>query len=267
MSAQPFWLNIDGCRLEATWSGPRPAQAPTLVLLHEGLGCVRLWRDFPEALSEQTGCGVLTYSRAGYGQSDPVTLPRPLTYMHDEARRVLPQILDATNVRDAIYIGHSDGASIALINAGCQVDPRLRGMALMAPHVFTEPMNLASIREAQVAYNNPETRLREKLARYHADVDVAFRGWNDAWLDPSFVEWNLEGFVNGIRCPMVLIQGHQDEYGTGDQLKAITRRAQVICDTILLEHCGHSPQRDRPEETLQTISQFVGSLDRSGASI
>lgn len=260
MSARPFWLTVDGCRLEATWSGPRPADAPTLVLLHEGLGCVSLWRDFPEALAELTGCGVLTYSRAGYGASDLVDLPRPLTYMHDEARRVLPRVLDAANVRDAILIGHSDGASIALINAGCQADPRVRGVVLMAPHVFTEPMNLASIRDARSAYNDPQTRLREKLARYHGDVDVAFRGWNDAWLDPDFVEWNLEGFVNGIRCPILLIQGHQDEYGTGAQLSAIARGAQVSCETLLLEQCGHSPQRDQPEATLAAIGQFLNAL-------
>jgi len=257
-------LTIQGRRLETRWAGPPPSAAPTLVLLHEGLGCVALWKDFLERLAELTGCGVLAYSRAGYGQSDPVELPRPLTYMHEEAREVLPRVLDAANVRDAVLIGHSDGASIALINAGAVHDPRVRGVVLMAPHVFTEPMGLASIRAAREAYghdeNGLESRLREGLARYHADVDVAFRGWNDAWLDPAFEAWNLEGFIAGIDCPLLLIQGRDDEYGTRAQLTAIESRAPGASQTLLLDDCRHSPHRDRPEATLAAIHDFVAGL-------
>lgn len=257
-------LTIQGRRLETRWAGLPPDAAPTLVLLHEGLGCVALWKDLPERLAELTGCGVLAYSRAGYGQSDPVELPRPLTYMHEEAREVLPRVLDAANVRDAVLIGHSDGASIALINAGAVHDPRVRGVVLMAPHVFTEPMGLASIRAAREAYGHDEncleSRLREGLARYHVDVDVAFRGWNDAWLDPAFEAWNLEGFVAGIDCPLLLIQGHNDEYGTRAQLTAIEARARGASQTLWLDDCRHSPHRDRPEATLAAIHDFVAGL-------
>lgn len=260
MTTRTFTLDIHGQRLEALWAGPSPTEAPTLVLLHEGLGCVALWKDFPQRLSESTGCGVLAYSRAGYGQSDPVDLPRPLTYMHDEARDVLPRVLDAANVRDAVLVGHSDGASIALINAGALRDPRVHGLVLMAPHVFTEPMCLDSIRAARRAYDAEDGRLREGLARYHADVDVTFRGWNDAWLDPGFEAWNLEGFVSGIRCPLLLIQGREDEYGTGAQLAAIEARSHTPCRTLWLDDCRHSPHRDRPEATLDAIRAFVAEL-------
>lgn len=250
-------LTVNGLRLEARWSGPRADEAPTLVLLHEGLGCVELWKDFPDQLANATGCGVLTYSRAGYGQSDPVELPRPLTYMHDEARDVLPRLLDAAQIRDAILVGHSDGASIALIQAGSQRDPRVQGLVLMAPHVFTEPMCLSSIAEAKTAYDNPDTRLRDRLGRYHRHVDVAFRGWNDAWLDPDFESWNLEGFVGGIDCPILLVQGRQDEYGTAAQIDAITRRARPDTRTLWLDDCRHSPHRDQPAATLAGIQDFV----------
>lgn len=260
MTALNDQLVVNGVTLEAQRYGPPVDRAPTLVLLHEGLGCVELWKDFPEQLAKATGCGVLVYSRAGYGQSDPVELPRPLTYMHDEARDVLPRLLDAAQIRDAILVGHSDGASIALVNAGSQRDPRVSGLVLMAPHVFTEPVCLKSIAEAKTDYDNPDSRLRDRLARYHRHVDVAFRGWNDAWLDPGFESWNLEGFVGGIDCPMLLVQGRQDEYGTSAQLDAICRHAQADCRTLWLDDCRHSPHRDQPEATLAGIQDFVHGL-------
>lgn len=250
-------LVIDGVHLEAAWHGPTPDRAPTLVLLHEGLGCVALWKDFPQRLSRLTGCGVLVYSRAGYGTSDPVPLPRPLTYMHEEARRVLPRILDAANIQRAILVGHSDGASIALINAAAIPDPRVRGLVLMAPHVFTEPMCLDSIRGAREAFQ--AGKLREGLARYHRNVDVAFKGWNDAWLDPDFEAWNLEGFIPGLRCPSLLIQGRQDQYGTHKQLDAIRADCGGPCQVTWLDNCGHSPHRDQPDATLTAIGDFVAT--------
>lgn len=248
-------LTIAGVRLEAAWHGPAPSEAPTLVLLHEGLGCVALWKDFPERLATLTGCGVLAYSRAGYGASDPVTLPRPLTYMHEEAREVLPRVLDAANIQRAILVGHSDGASIALINAAAVPDPRVRGAVLMAPHVFTEPMCLDSIRGAREAYQ--AGKLRDGLARYHRNVDVAFKGWNGAWLDPGFEAWNLEGFIPGLRVPLLLIQGREDQYGTHRQLDAIEAGCAGPCQVIWLDACGHSPHRDQPQATLTAIGDFV----------
>ncbi len=205
-------ITIAGRRIEAAWHGPAPDRAPTLVLLHEGLGCIAMWRDFPRLLAERTGYGVLAYSRPGYGKSDPVLLPRPLSYMHDEAREVLPAVLDQAGIRKTVLVGHSDGASIATIYAGSQQDFRVRGLALMAPHFFVEDISVRSIAEAKQAYETGG--LRERLARYHADVEVAFRGWNDAWLDPKFREWRIDDELAHVRVPMLIIQGKDDQYGT-----------------------------------------------------
>ena len=186
----------DGKRLEAAAFGPPPGTAPTLVLLHEGLGSVALWRDFPERLAGATGFGVFVYSRAGYGRSDPVDLPRPLDYMTREARFSLPAVLGAIGFRQGVLVGHSDGASIAAIYAGEHADERVKGLVLMAPHVFTEEPGLASIAEAKRAYETGD--LRARLAKYHAHVDSAFLGWNGAWLDPGFKAWTIEALRRAL---------------------------------------------------------------------
>src|SRR5271165_5718945 len=201
-----------GKRLEAVAFGPPPGTAPTIVLLHEGLGCVALWRDFPAKLAAATGWGVFAYSRAGYGQSDAIDLPRPLDYMSREAVLSLPEVLDTIGFERGILLGHSDGASIAAIYAGLHDDERVKGLVLMAPHVFTEEPGLASIAETKRAYETGD--LKPKLARYHAHVDAAFLGWNGAWLDPGFEAWNIEGFVERWRAPALVIQGAGDQYGT-----------------------------------------------------
>ncbi len=181
-----------GRRIEFAWHGPRPDVAPTLVFLHDGIGCAATWRDFPAALAAETGCGALVYSRAGYGGSDPVTLPRPLTYMHDEGFFALPELLDAAGVLRAFLVGHSDGGSIALLHASTPRSlPRVRGLLLEAPHVFCEEITVRSIERARDEYLH--TDLRAKLERYHGgNVDCAFWGWNRAWLDPGFLAWNIE---------------------------------------------------------------------------
>ncbi len=202
----------DGKRLEAVAYGPPPDQAPTIVMLHEGLGCVALWRDFPAKLAAATGHGVFAYSRAGYGGSERIDLPRPLDYMSREARFSLPVVLEGIGLERGMLLGHSDGASIAAIYAGEHADERIKGLVLMAPHVFTEEMGLASIAEAQRAYKTSD--LRAKLAKYHAHVDNAFCGWNGAWLDPGFKAWNIEDAVGRWRAPALLIQGADDQYGT-----------------------------------------------------
>jgi pimeloyl-ACP methyl ester carboxylesterase len=250
-----------GRRLEAAWHGPAPDEAPTLVFLHEGLGCVSLWRDFPARLARATGCGALVYSRAGYGASDPVPLPRPLGFMHDEAS-VLPEVLDAASVRDAILVGHSDGASIALVHAGRDRPDRVRALVLAAPHVFCEDVTVRSIEDAAVRYKDGD--LRRALERHHgANVDVAFWGWNRAWLDPGFRAWNLEEFLPGIAVPVLLVQGRQDEYGTLGQLDAIEAGCRAPVTRIVLDDCGHAPHRDQPEHTLDAMASFVRSrLDR-----
>jgi pimeloyl-ACP methyl ester carboxylesterase len=244
----------DGKHLEAVAYGPRPDQAPTIIMLHEGLGCVALWRDFPQKLAAATGHGVFAYSRAGYGGSDPVNLPRPLDYMSREARFSLAMVLEAIGLKRGILLGHSDGASIAAIAAGAHSDQRIKGLILMAPHVFTEEMGLASIAEARRAYETGD--LRAKLAKYHAHVDNAFYGWNGAWLDPGFKAWNIEDAVSRWRAPALLIQGVDDQYGTLRQIRAIEARSPAPVTSLILEACRHSPQNDQPQATLDPIAGF-----------
>jgi pimeloyl-ACP methyl ester carboxylesterase len=253
------YLDVDGVRLETSWIGPGPVEAPTLVLLHEGLGSVSLWKDFPQRLAELSGWGVLAYSRQGYGRSDPVEVPRPLSYMHHEGLQVLPKLLNAAGIRQTILIGHSDGASIALINAGGVQDPRVIGAVLMAPHVLTEEISVASIHQARAAYE--QGKLRESLKRHHGDnVDCAFWGWNRAWLDPGFLEWNIEEYLPDIDIPLLQIQGYQDEYGTAVHLEAIERQVRGPVTSLWLDGCGHSPHRDQPEAVLNAILDFLPSL-------
>jgi len=245
-------------RMEYRWVGHRgtalhDAALPVPVFLHEGLGCVSLWKDFPDSVAAATGLPVLVYSRIGYGGSDPCTLPRPLTYMHEEGESVLPQLLAALGVQKHILVGHSDGASISLINAGSGERPDLLGVVAMAPHVFCEEISVTSIRAAGKAY--AEADLKARLEKYHGgNVDCAFRGWCDAWLDPAFMQWNIEGYVDRIRVPVLVIQGEDDEYGTAAQVDSIVRRAGA--ESLMLPGCGHSPQRDQPEASLRAISAF-----------
>ena len=254
-----FWLKVAGKRLEARVWGPSPDAAPTLVLLHGGLGSVGLWRDFPEALAARTGCGVFAWSRAGYGASDPVALPRPLDYMEREAREVVPLVLEQVAPRAAVLVGHSDGASIAAVACACIPDPRIRGLCLFAPHFFTEAEGLASILAAKSAYD--EGWLRAKLARHDGDVDNAFRGWNEAWLDPGFRGWNIEGYLPNIDVPVLAVQGRDDQYGTLAQIEALERGLSVPFKSAILEDCRHAPHSDQSGETLEVMSEFVSSLE------
>lgn len=253
-------IRLDGRRLETAWWGLGPAEAPTLVLLHEGLGCVALWRDFPARLAAATGCGVFAYSRIGYGRSDPVPLPRPLDYMQREAEEILPPVLTAAGIRRCVLVGHSDGASIAAVYAGAAGDPRIRGLVLMAPHYFVEEMCLASIAQARTAYETGD--LRRRLAHYHADVDSAFRGWNGAWLDPRFrTEFDITDYLPRIAVPVLQIQGTDDPYGT----EAQPRRLQAVCgrsDTLMLPGARHAPHLEAAEATLAAIARFAAACFR-----
>ncbi len=244
--------------LEARWWGPPADAAATLVLLHEGLGCVALWRDFPEALAAATGCGMLAYSRFGYGGSDPVPLPRPIRYMHEEALDVLPRVLDAAGVRRAAVIGHSDGASIAAIHAGTLHDPRVAGVVLIAAHFFVEDVNIAAIRAIKANYEHGD--LRPRLARYHRDVDMAFRGWNDAWLDPRFRDFDITAEVARIRVPVLALQGADDPYGTEEQLRVLERKAQCPVKTHLIAGARHAPHLEARRQTVDVIATFVRSV-------
>jgi pimeloyl-ACP methyl ester carboxylesterase len=248
----------DGKRLEAIAFGPPPDEAPTIVMLHEGLGCVALWRDLPAKLAAATGHGVFAYSRAGYGGSERIDLPRPLDYMSREARFSLPAALEAIGFTRGILLGHSDGASIAAIYAGECADERLKGLVLMAPHLFTEQGGLASIAEARQAYETGD--LRAKLAKYHAHVDSAFWGWNGAWLDPGFRAWNIEDAVDRWRAPALVIQGQDDQYGTLAQVRSIEARSPAPVMSLILEACRHSPQIDQPQATLDAVVRFCASV-------
>jgi pimeloyl-ACP methyl ester carboxylesterase len=246
---------MDERHIETAWWGPPPEAAPTLVLLHEGLGCVALWRDFPRRLADATGCGVFAYSRYGYGKSDPEPLPWPMTYMHREAEQVLPRVLDRSGVRRYVLIGHSDGASIAAIHAGGVADARRAGVVLIAPHFFTEDAGLASIAAIRVQYETGD--LRARLARYHAHVDNAFHGWNGAWLDPRFRDWNILDYVPRIVVPMLLLQGMKDEYGSPEQVYAAARAATAPAETVLIEGVGHAPHLESPAEPLDAVARFA----------
>jgi pimeloyl-ACP methyl ester carboxylesterase len=255
------FLDIGSQRLEYRMIGPRPDAAPTLVLLHEGLGCVGLWGDFPQQLQTATGCGVFVYSRAGYGKSSAVKLPRPLSYMHDEARDTLPKLLDTIGFQRGLLIGHSDGASIAAIYAGSHQDHRVGGLTLIAPHFFTEDSGIAAIVEAKKAYETGD--LRPRLARWHVDVDNAFRGWNGAWLDPDFRQWDITEFLAYIRVPLQIVQGEGDQYGTAKQIEIAEQECYCPVEVALLKDAKHSPQREAPDATLKAISDFVARVLRA----
>ena len=258
--ADQGFLELGAMRLEYRMIGPHPGDAPTIVMLHEGLGCVGLWGDFPDKLAAATGAGVLVYSRAGYGQSSPVNLPRPLTFMHDEAKDVLPRLLDAIGFRRGLLFGHSDGASIATIYAGSVQDHRVRGLILIAPHFFTEDIGIAEIARAKDVYET--TDLRAKLARWHADVDNAFRGWNDAWLDPDFRKWDITTELAYIRVPILIVQGADDQYGTAKQIEAAERECYCPVEVALLPGVHHAPHREAPDVLLKTASEFANRLLR-----
>jgi len=256
-------IELAGQRLETAWWGEGPETAPTIVLLHEGLGCVALWRNFPAQLTAATGCGVFAWSRRGYGASSPIALPRPVSYMHDEAREWLRPVLDAAGVRRCILLGHSDGGSIAAIYAGSVQDDRVRGLALLAPHFLVEEVSLAGIREARGRFLNSD--LRARLARYHKDVDGAFWGWNQAWLDPAFRDWNIEAEVARIRIPMLIVQGTSDPYGTVEQLRVAQWLALGPVEGLVLDGIGHAPHLEATEATVAAVADFVHRRLGSGA--
>jgi pimeloyl-ACP methyl ester carboxylesterase len=235
----------------------RPGR-PVLVFLHEGLGCVKMWKTFPERLAGQAGCDAFAFSRSGYGASDPLPLPWKLNFMHTQALTVLPDILAAAGISTYILIGHSDGGSIALIHAGSRhAAPGLKAVITEAAHVFCEPLTLASIRAARAAYESG--RLREKLARYHGDnTDNAFWGWNRAWLHPRFVHWDIRKFMPRIQVPVLALQGADDPYGTPAQLTAIQEKT-AHADTRLIPGCGHAPHFELPDRVLADMGSFIRS--------
>lgn len=247
---------VDGRRFEALRIDAQRPDRPTLVLLHEGMGCVAMWRDFPQALCATTGCGALVYSRAGYGRSDPAIGVRGVDYLHVEALDVLPGVLDAAGIENPLLVGHSDGGSIALIYAA-QASRPLRGVVAMAPHEFVEAETLAGIRAAREAWQ--DTNMRERVARYHDNPDWVFHAWNDTWLSPEFARWSIEALLPAITCPVLAIQGVDDEYATLRQIEVI---AECVPHgrALALPQCGHSPQRDQPGAVIEAVTEFLDGI-------
>lgn len=246
-------ISVAGHQLEYEWVG---AGEQTLVFLHEGLGSIRQWRDFPEKVAKATGCRALVYDRYGYGNSTVLRESRvTVRFMHDGALQELPELLTKLQVKDPILVGHSDGASIALIHAGSHP---VRGVAVMAPHVFVEAFNLGSIEK--IAADFETSGLKAGLAKYHRDPSKTFHLWADAWRDPAFKQWNIEEYLPGIACPVLAIQGEQDQYGTMAQLDAIARQVRGPCELLKLQDCGHAPFKDKPEEALKAVADFIGKI-------
>jgi pimeloyl-ACP methyl ester carboxylesterase len=252
------FLDLAPLRLEYRMIGPRPDAAPTIVMLHEGLGSVGLWGGFPDALAAATGAGVLVYSRAGYGQSRPGAMPRGVSFMHEEAREVLPRVLDAIGFQRGFLLGHSDGASIAAIYAGSVQDHRVRGLVLMAPHFFIEAFGLAEIERARDAFDAGE--LRDKLKRWHADVDCAFRSWSEPWLHPDFRKWDITEELGYIRVPILIVQGDDDQYGTLRQVEVAQQECFCPVEAAVLPKVRHAPFREAPELTLKVTADFINRL-------
>ena len=257
-----FEATVQGRRLEIqrivpenVWfQGQDPA--PELVFLHEGLGSIAHWKKFPAKVAASTGCAALVYSRYGSGNSDLLKGPREVSYMHDEAIKSLPDLLKQLQVEAPILIGHSDGASIALIYAA--VHDRVRGLVLLAPHLFVEDLSVKSIAEVKRKFET--TNLPAKLSRYHRDAARTFWGWNDIWLNPHFRRWNIEEYLPRISCPILAIQGYEDQYGTMAQVDAIARQSAGLVEIMRLHDCRHSAHLDQPRIVLSAIRRFVDRI-------
>ncbi len=224
-----------------------------------------MWRDFPGRLASATGCGALVYSRIGYGASDPVRGPRPVRYMHDEALEVLPAVLEHFKLGKVILFGHSDGASIALVHAGAHSSSVL-GLIVEAPHVFVESISIEGIERITADYET--ARLRERLARHHGrNTDSMFRGWSGVWLSSEFREWNIEEYLPAIECPVLVVQGEDDHYGTLKQVDAVAAQVKGPVESLILPHCGHSPHAERPDEVLAAAARFLQMAVESGRRV
>ena len=251
-------ISIDGVTIEDAWHGPADERAPMVVMLHEGLGSVSTWRDFPEQIAKATRSRVFVYSRAGYGQSSPAKLPRPVDYMHREALDVLPKLLDRIGFRRGILVGHSDGASIATIYAGSIQDHRVRALVLIEPHFFVEEVNLSAIRKITAEYCS--TDLRERLARHHADPDHTFDGWSGAWLNPGFIAFDIREELGYIRVPILIVKGENDPYSTMAQVHVAEQECYCPVESVVIAGAGHILHRERPKETLDAVAGFVNRI-------
>ncbi len=251
-------VTVQGARLEyARLPSAHPRDdAPAMVFLHEGLGSISMWRDFPQQVADATGCEAVVYSRIGYGRSDPATTRRTPEYLHEQGLAVLPELIAGLGLEKPILFGHSDGGSIALIAAGATPTP-LSGIIVMAPHVMVEDVTLAGIREARAVFER--TDLGARLARYHNDADAVFRAWVDIWLDPAFRGWDIQALLPAIRCPVLAIQGEDDEYATMAQIDLIAAAAADV-ELCKLADCRHSPHKDQPQAVIDATAAFVARI-------
>jgi pimeloyl-ACP methyl ester carboxylesterase len=263
LNIEEFLVPAGGTRLLArsiSLTGANTKRSPILVFLHEGLGSIAQWRDFPQALVERAGLPALIYDRSGHGGSDPLPKPRTPRYLHDEALEVLPEVLDRCGIEKTILVGHSDGGSIALLFASAHPQ-MVSGAITEAAHVFVEDVTIAEIRHAGESWLN--TQLRTKLARYHGDKTHAlFHAWYDTWLAPEFRDWNIEHCLPGIRCPLLVVQGRDDEYATAAQVEAIARQVSSPVETLFVPHCAHIPHHQAREATLEGMARFIAPLAR-----
>ncbi|MBH68213.1 MAG: alpha/beta hydrolase [Rhodospirillaceae bacterium] len=258
MKSMPFRISsILGGEIEYSYIASSKGDNATIVLLHEGLGSLSTWKNFPDLVHYKTGCAVLAYSRHGYGNSSFVKTAFDICYMHQEALEVLPKLLDDLEITNPILYGHSDGASIALIHTG-GLKRVVRAIILEAPHVFVESISINGIKEAKKAFENGP--LKSSLAKHHADPDSTFANWSNAWLNPDFLNWNIESYLEHIKCPTLLIQGRNDAYGTLRQIDAIETGVRGICAKIVLDDTGHSPYREATEAVLSTVNNFILKL-------
>lgn len=252
------FLKLCSKNIEIQWHRKKNKDHPTLIFLHEGLGCTGMWKRFPEMVSENTGCPALVFSRFGYGNSDPCPLPWKINYMHQQALTLLPDIIKKTQIKDYILIGHSDGGSIGIIYAGNFYAKGLKGLITEAAHVFCEQITVDCIRQAKINYDHHD--LKKNLEKYHGkNTENAFRGWNDIWLNPNFMNWNIEKYLKKINVPMLAIQGKEDQYGTKKQIESIQNQVPQI-ETYLIDDCRHSPHHDQPEKVINIITRFIHTI-------
>ena len=248
------FIHAAGKRLEYERWGNSSGNKPTLVFLHEGLGSLSMWRDFPEQVAQKTGCSALAYSRAGYGNSEEADYPRPVAFMHQEAIEGLPEFLEKMHVREVLLVGHSDGGSISLIYAATPAAP-VRALILESPHVFVEETTIQSIAASKEEYLHGN--LKSRLAKYHPRTDETFLGWCDVWLRPEFVSWNIEEFLPQIKIPVLVIQGEADRFGTVRQVEAIQKGCAGPVETFLIPECGHRPHREEPDQVMSAMVSFI----------
>ncbi|MCD4744652.1 MAG: alpha/beta hydrolase [Desulfobacteraceae bacterium] len=252
------FLKIGSKKIEIQWCNVEITNRPTLVFMHEGLGCAGMWKDFPKRLSDSTGCPSFVFSRFGYGNSDPSSLPWKINFMHTQALELLPQILKQAGIKKYIFIGHSDGGSIGIISAGRTNTKGLKGLITLSAHVFCEQYSVDSIQQAKINYEQKD--LKKALQKYHGkNTDNAFRGWNNAWLNPNFMNWNIEKYLKKIKVPMLAVQGKDDQYGTGEQIASIKSKVNNI-ESLLLDNCRHSPHLDQPETVLKIMTKFINQI-------